>query len=929
MKTLLLLLLASSCYCSIYAQNSSIVKGYVVDTAYTTRLVNASVSVLNAKDSTLVNFSRVNSAGSFQIGDLKPGKFILMVTYPSYADYVDRFQIDSTTKEKDFGKINLTLKAKLLHDVIIRGTAGAIKIKGDTTEFNAAAFTIQPNSKVEDLLKQLPGIQVDKDGKITAQGQTVSKVLVDGEEFFGDDPTLVTKNIRGDMVDKVQLFDKKSDQATFTGIDDGVQNKTLNIKLKEDKKQGYFGKVDLGVGTDDMYAGQGMFNYFKGKKKFSGYGTLGNTGVMGLGWEDGNKYGAASGMQFNDDGMIYINNSQDALESFSGRYNGEGIPVARTGGLHYDAKWNDEKESINTNYKIGSLDVTGEKNTRTQNNLPSGLIRSTSDQVFDNFAFRQKLDGIYEIKLDTTSSLKVSVEGTLRNNEAISNYQSSSSRGNDVLLNTGNREVSNDTDEKIFRATAFWNKRFKKKGRSISLNVSGNLNESDANGFLKSENGFYNQNGLLDSTNVIDQYKVNNISSKVFTSNLTYSEPLSTNFSVVLNYGLGINNADQDRRSYNAVSPGRYTQLDSAFSNNYKLEQLSNQVGAIFNYKGDKTIINFGTKVSAVNFDQLDVYSGQRMERNFANWNPQAWYQYKFSQQKSFRLNYYGRTNQPTIDQIQPVRVNTDPLNVFIGNPDLRPSFTNQVSATFSSYKVLSQRNIWLSVNYSTTSNPIVSNTLTDSAGKNTYQSINLSGKQTSNINAYMDYGLKIKPLDMYLGFNASANGNTYYNYVNNELNETNTYSLNGGVYISKNKVKKYSFYLRWSPNYQISESSLQRNLNNNGWGYNATGSIQVFLPGKMELGTDGQYQYNAATESFNDEFKRFIWNAALTKKFLKAENLRLSLSGRDLLNQNKGFSRFAYENRFTETNTTTIKRYFMVSLIWDFNKMGGSAPQK
>ena len=652
MKTLLFLLFAAFCCSSLYAQNTHVVKGYVLDTAYTTKLVNASVSVLNAKDSTLVNFSRVGSSGAFQFSNLKQGQFILLVTYPSYADYVDRFVLDSSTNEKDFGKINLTLKAKLLQDVIIRGTAGAIKIKGDTTEFNAAAFTIEANSKVEDLLKQLPGIQVDKDGKITAQGQTVSKVLVDGEEFFGDDPTLVTKNIRGDMVDKVQLYDKKSDQSTFTGIDDGQQTKTLNIKLKEDKKQGYFGKVDVGLGTDEIYSGQGMFNYFKGKKKFSGYGTIGNTGIMGLGWEDGNKYGSSSSMEFSDDGMIYITGGQDALDSFDGRYNGEGIPIARTAGLHYDAKWNEDKESINTNYKLGSLDVTGSKNTRIQNNLPTGLIRSNSEEVFDNFAFRQKLDGIYEVKIDSMSSLKVSVDGTLKNNEAISNYQSSSTRGNDVLLNTSNRDVSNDTDEKIFRASAFWNKRFKKKGRSISINVSGNLNESDANGFLRSENGFYNQTGVLDSTTLVDQYKINKISSKVFTSNLTYSEPITTKFSVVLNYGLGINNTDQDRRSYNAITPGQYTLLDTAFSNNYKLEQLSNQVGAVFSYKNDKTIINFGSKVSAVKFDQLDVYTDQHMERNFVNWNPQASYQYKFSQQKSFRLNYLGRTTQPTIDQI-------------------------------------------------------------------------------------------------------------------------------------------------------------------------------------------------------------------------------------------------------------------------------------
>jgi hypothetical protein len=162
----------------------------------------------------------------------------------------------------------MSLKSRLLKEVLIKGTVAAIKIKGDTTEYNAKAFVIQPNSKVEDLLKQLPGIQVDKDGKITAQGQTVNKVLVDGEEFFGDDPTLVTKNIRGDMVDKVQLYDKKSDQATFTGIDDGEKTKTINIKLKEDKKNGYFGKIDAGVGTDGYYEGQALYNKFKGKKKF-------------------------------------------------------------------------------------------------------------------------------------------------------------------------------------------------------------------------------------------------------------------------------------------------------------------------------------------------------------------------------------------------------------------------------------------------------------------------------------------------------------------------------------------------------------------------------------------------------------------------------------------------------------------------------------
>ncbi|RZJ88350.1 MAG: carboxypeptidase regulatory-like domain-containing protein, partial [Chryseobacterium sp.] len=382
-----------------HAQNRYLVKGSTLDTAGRLKLSNTSISVLNAKDSTLKSFTRTAADGSFEIGKLNKGKYILMVTYPGYADYIEGFTLDSLKSEKDFGILHMLLKSKLLEDVIIKGTAAAIKINGDTTEFNAAAYKIQPNSKVEDLLKQLPGIQVDKDGKITAQGQTVNKVLVDGEEFFGDDPTLVTKNIRGDMVDKVQLFDKKSDQAAFTGVDDGQKTKTINIKLKEDKKNGYFGKVDGGLGTDGYYESQLQFNRFAGKMKFSAYGTASNTGKTGLSWEDNNKLGNTGSMEFIDGGIMISSSGSDELESFDGRYSGEGIPVSQTAGLHFDNKWDNDKKTINTNFKTGAITIDGVKNTISQNNLPTGVIVTNSDQNSHNYIFRNKLDATYTVKL--------------------------------------------------------------------------------------------------------------------------------------------------------------------------------------------------------------------------------------------------------------------------------------------------------------------------------------------------------------------------------------------------------------------------------------------------------------------------------------------------------------------------------------------------
>lgn len=916
----------------VTAQQRYTMKGSVTDTMATYKLINTTVTILNQKDSTLVKFSRANEEGDFSIDVLRPGKFILLLTYPGYADYVEDFALDSAHTLKDFGKLNMILKATLLEGVIIKGKTAAIKIKGDTTEFDAGSYTIQPNSKVEDLLKQLPGMQVDKDGKITAQGQTVNKVLVDGEEFFGDDPTLVTKNIRGDMVDKVQLYDKKSDQAAFTGIDDGEKTKTINIKLKEDKKNGYFGKVEAGIGTDKFYKSQAMFNAFKAKQKFSAYGIAGNTGQTGLGWGDQDKYGS-SNMEVSDDGGIYFYGSNDDIESYDGRYNGQGIPSVRNGGLHYENKWDSDKQAINSNYKIGSIAVEGTKENLTQNNLPSGLINSSSNQQFDNFMFRQKLDATYTIKLDTTSTLKVSVNGTLQNSKTKDNFITSSLREDNSLLNSGIRALNNDGDQQLFNATALWTKRLKKKGRTLSLNLNQSINKNESKGFLNSTNEFFNDQGIRDSIQRVNQYKTNHITNSVFNSSIVYTEPISKTISLALSYNLGINNGNSNRKSFNQNASGQYDIPDLQFSNNFSLDQLSNQGGATFNYKKNKTTLNFGTRISAVDFQQFDAYTDKTFKRNFINWTPQASFQYRFSQQKSFSINYYGNTSQPSIDQIQPVKVNTDPLNITLGNPDLKPSFRSNFNASYNSYKVLSDQYIYMSGSYAMTSNPIVNNTSTDAAGKNTYQSINLTDKTPYNFSFYTRTSRKIKSLDLNIGINLRMNGNVNYNMVSTEtkteLNTSKSYSYSGGLNLSKTKEKKYSLWISAGPSYNTISSSLQTRTNNKGLGFQGEGDFNVYLPGKIEISTDGNYQYTAKTQTFNEDLKRFIWNANISRKFFKGENLKLVLSGNDLLNQNVGFSRSANNNMITQNSYTTIQRYFMCSLVWDFNKMGGSAPKK
>jgi hypothetical protein len=909
----------------VAAQNTYSVKGVIVDTASKAKLVNTSISVLNAKDSILQTFTRAGIGGSFTINNLSKGKFILLVTYPDYADYVEHFTLDSAKSTRDFGQLNMLLKAKLLADVIIKGTRAAIKIKGDTTEFDPRAYTIQPNAKVEDLLKQLPGIQVDKDGKITAQGQQVNKVLVDGEEFFGDDPTLVTKNIRADMVDKVQLYDKKSDQAAFTGIDDGQKTKTLNIKLKDDKKAGMFGKAEVGGGTNDYYQTQLIFNLFKAKQKFSLYGTMGNNSRVGLGWEDNQKYGSGDGFQVGDNGdFMFGGENRDDLDSFNGRYNGQGIPLARTGGIHYDSKWNNDKESINTNFKIGSLNIDGTSNNLTQNNLPGSIINSSSGQIFHNYMFRQKLDAVFKVKLDTSSNLQLSIDGTQKHSTTKNSYTASESR-NDTLINNSTRDITNTVDQKALNASAFYTHKFKKTGRTFSFSIKEAYSQSEAKGFLNSDIRFYNAQRQQDSAQVIDQYKTNNLKNSALTTNLTYSEPFSKTFAIVLNYGIGIDNSSADRKSFNPSSPGNYNILVDSLSSNYKLNQFSNQGGAIFNYTKGKTILNFGTRVSNVNFHQVDEFTNNVLDRNFINWAPQASYQYRFSQQKSFRINYNGNTTQPTLDQIQPLRVNTDPLNIVLGNPNLKPSFTNNFNIGYNSYKVITGQFIGFYGGYAFTSNPIMSNVSTDPiSGKSTSQYLNLPDKQTSNFYFGGNFNKKIEKLNFNVGLNLNANGNVYYNYINSTLNMTKSYTYSPRLEINKYKEKKFDFYLSAGPTYTISESSLQPLTNNNGTGFKADLSGSIYLPGKFQIGTYSNYEYDAKTQSFNSNFSRVLLNAFIIKSFLKTDNLKLELWGNDLLNQNVGFNRNATANMITQSSYTTIKRYFMLTISYDFTKMGG-----
>ncbi|MFT3934634.1 MAG: outer membrane beta-barrel protein [Chitinophagaceae bacterium] len=909
-----------------FAQHAS-VTGIISDTASKENLSNAVVSILRAKDSVLLKFTRTNAQGKFTLNRLPAGKFILLVTYPKFADYVEQLSFnDSTNLSLD--KVAMIQKAKLLEEVVFKQKVSAIKIKGDTTEFTADSFHVQANATVEELLKKLPGIQVDKNGKITAQGETVQKVLVDGEEFFGDDPTLVTQNLRADMIDKVQVFDKKSDQAAFTGIDDGVKNKTINLKLKDNKKNGYFGKVDVSGGTDGYYNEQLMFNYFKKKMKISVYGILSNTGKTGLSWDENQKYGQnfADIANVDDNGGVSISFGGDELDNWDGHYNGQGYPTVKTGGLHYNDKWNDDKQSFNGNYKIMQLNVNGVNGSNSQYILPDTLYYNSSSERFHNDILRNRLNGTYEWQIDSSSSIKISANGGTDHKKTFSEYFTEARAADSLLVNSGDRRISTDGENRTVNSNLLWKKKMRKKGRTISLNISENYEKGNSDGFLYADNEFY-KGGLPATQQITDQYKQYNSEKIGFITNATYSEPLSKVSSLLINYGIAINNSTSNRNSFNKGIAGKYDSIDSLYSNDYKFNQFTHKGGLTYNLIKKKIRFNIGSNIGFTSFNQTDMHADTSVKRNFVNFYPQAQFSYNFNSQKSLSLRYNGNTRQPSIQQIQPTRTNDDPLNITIGNPTLRPQFDNRIGLNFYQYKVITETNIYANINYQFTENALSNASKVDSNGKRTTQAINIDGNHS--LNGYFGYGLKWKKPDLRIYFNGAISLNQNAYIVNDVLNITKSQNYTLSNYLSKSKDKKYELRLENSVTYTSSTSSVQSSIKTNYWTWTIEPNFDVFLPKKFQIHTDASANLRQKTSTFNYNTNTFIWNAWIGKKFLKSDGLLLKLSGNDLLNQNIGFNRNVSSNYISQNTYSTIQRYFMISLVWNFNKAGMPAAGK
>jgi len=908
---------------SAFSQKANL-SGVIIDSKDKTPVYNSVVALLIPNDSILYKFTRSDREGIFNLKNVKAGNYILMTSNNQYADYVDAIIVDET--EKKLGTIALKSKIELLREVVIK--SGSIRIKGDTTSYRASDFKVDANANVEELLKKLPGIQVGKDGVIKAMGETVQKVLVDGEEFFGDDPSMAVKNLRADAVKEVQVFDKKSDQAEFTGIDDGDSKKTINLRLKDDKKKGFFGKIDGAnqpfTDADSRYNTNLLISSFKGKRKVSAFLLNGNTGQDGLGWEDGEKYGARDSninMSMDDDGNV-------SYEWASGNTDDEPYVDTQNGfikntnaGLQYSNKWND-KQTLNLSPKYNKQIYTNNNSRVSQTQVGETQLnenRSTTTNVNrGNF----KLNATYDVKLDSINSLKITAKTNFYRTDSDEFTNGVTTGEGGILKNKQEKTFTTNSDKSSLFTSILFKHKFAKARRTFSVNSSWNILNTNSDNFLKSSNESY-VDGEFSSRDDVDQNKIGDKTNQKFAVNFSYTEPLAKKialqFAYQITYDKGMNN--YFTYDYSDIT-GKYDVIVNSLSNEFKQTMITNRPVIKLSYNAKKINYSIGSGFGFTSFDLLDQTLDKEYKQKYTNFFPSASFSYKYKNNGNLRVNYQGATTQPTLDQLQPLRNNQDFFNQILGNPDLKQSFTNSINLSQNSYDLLTETQIYQGLSFRTTSNLIsYSRVIDPETAKTISKPINTNGNFSGNF--YFGYGFKVKKIDLNVNLNPSFSYNKTVLSINDKL--INSKNLNSGLslFLYKSKEKKYDFSL--SNTFSFNRNSTSQNdeiksFNTNNLNLN----IGVYFREKWKISTDYNFVSRQKTIDFQDNLTNQLWNARLQRTF-KSDEFTAYILVKDILNQNIGINRAIYQNTISEERNDRLKRYAMIGFTWNFKNSGES----
>lgn len=902
------------------AQQPAAVKGNVYDTAAKRGLAYATISIVNAKDSTLVTFTRADSTGKFSFRSLEKGNYLLSASYVGYIPVWKNIEV-KTGQELDMGQIIMT---DLLHggDVTVTARRAPVTINNDTVEFNTENFKTQPNAVVEDLLKRLPGVTVDNDGTIRVNGQRINRVLVNGKEFFTGDPKIATKNLDADAVDKVQVFDKKSDRAEFTGIDDGNSEKAINLKLKKDRNKSTFGRIAAGVGGDDgRYDAQTNVNRFNGDQQLSLLGMGNNTNRQGFSLNDIMNFTGdlARGMR-NGGGMnISIGGgpSDNGLPVSGLGQNQQGVATTYAGGVNYNDIWN-KKSNVNTSGMFSDIDLLTDRVTNRQNLLPGNNFDYKSNSSTARKVQQQRWNGAIDHKFDTMISLKITPQVSAQQNNTNSYSSYSSTNANGQKINDGFSDSKTRSEALNLSANALYRQRLKKKGRTLSGNFSVNYNDSKQTGDLYTRNTFYAA-GIALRDSITNQKNSRNAITRNFGAMVTYTEPIGRRSLLEITSFYNTNSGQSDRKTFDFDgSSGKYDRYNTILSNDFTSSY--NYGGGTLNFRSNmnKLALTIGSSFQAATLRSTNNTNGNVIEQRFSDVLPSMNIQYRIASTKTLSLNMTTSTNQPSTAQLQPVADVSDPLNTYTGNPNLKRSYVQSINLNFFSTNIYTQRNLFAFISATKTDNAIVNSDVIQPNGARVSMPVNADGQYFifGNISA----GFPIKKLKSRIDIGIGTNYQRNIAFLNGKRNDISNTGIGPSLNYSFNKDGLLDITASARLNISKATYSLQPILNTNFLQQTYNFEMNNYLPLGLIMNNSFNYVVNTGrADGFNTRVP--YWNASLAKSFMKNKRGELKLTVYDMLNKNVGINRTANQNYIEDTRYNVLQRYFLVSFTYRLNK--------
>ena len=898
---------------NLYSQEKSFeIIGTLIAEDSSTPIESATIYLERIKDSTVISYTISDEKGKFKLESSTYDKSLnFYVSYVGYKMYLKQLLID---REKiDLSTIKMQLDNQL-DEVLVKSTA-PITIKKDTLEFNVKSFKTKKDATVEDLLKQLPGVEVDDEGKITVNGKEVNKILVNGKPFFGDDPTITTKNLTKDIIEKIQIVDTKTKSEAFTGEAGDTENKTINLTIKEENNKGIFGRVSAGAGTDKRYEFAGMVNFFDNDQRISVLAGGNNTNSPGF------SFGEISKMFSNSNFRSISSNGSFNIggRSFGG---GQGITTSQNTGVNY-ADLIGENTEVSGDYFYSSSNSENETSSQRETILADSRFFTNSNSRSDNDTDSHSVNFDFEIETDTT--FQINIRPSFSYSKTRTLFNSNEETLDEDLILTNQSEVNSKVESvgKEFSNTISATKRFGNKGGFLRLRLETNVNQQESDDFINSDTEVF---GTDPETILRDQFTDGENNSYGISTEFTYRLPIvAKKFFLNFEYQYS-KDKDNNREStfdFNNVTQD-FTDFNLELSTDFEYTDSRSVPTFGLTYRGEKLFTRFEMGYNLRTLKNQDLLRPEfNVERQFKNIEANTRFNYRFSPKASIYASYWLRNNPPALRQLQAFTDVSNPLSVVVGNPNLGPSNRHSIYAGYNAFDWQKRSGFYANINASFTNDQVISKTIIDPETlKRTTTYENVDGNYNYGISGNFDKDVMLDTLrSIKLRLRARYDFSERINF-NNDVkyaSQVKTISPRVGVDFIWSKVMEFKPY--YELNFTNNAYDIAAFEDREFTSHNAGLRTATFLPEKLEWRNDINFNYNP---NVADGFQKsaWFWNSSLAYTVFKDKGL-ITLKVYDLLNQNTNARRVATQDYIQDSQSTVLRQYFMLSFSYKFNSLG------